>query len=309
MMSPGNEKQAMIPEGTRVLSNQVGTAPGVLMTVGKSDFYFLPGVPKELHRMFEDFVMPRLAAKVAGFFCEKTLRCFGIPEADIGDRLKDVELCGARLSYRIKFPEVLLKLTLRGEDRKKVAESAVIAAKNIRERIGNFIYGEGDAGLPAVVGGQLASHGFSIAIAESCTGGLVSSMMTDVAGSSEYFERGVISYSNKSKIELLGISEEILKAHGAVSAPTAISMAREIKRISGTDLGLSVTGIAGPGGGTPEKPVGLVFVGLASPDGIWAFKYNYNCDRLWFKSLAAATALDLVRRYFLECLPNDRQVC
>lgn len=298
-MSASNEKQAMIPEGCIVLKNRVGTAPGIEVNLGGAEFFFLPGVPKELYQIFDDSVMPWLAAKSEGAFCERVLRCFGIPEASIDEKLKGADLGGARPSFRVCFPEILLKLIARAASEPEAARAVDAAAKEIHSRLGEVVYAEGDTTLARIVGDMLRARGMTLAVAESCTGGLVADMITDTPGSSEYFERGVVSYSNRSKMEMLGVGEEILKAHGAVSSETAMAMAEGVRRMSGASIGIGVTGIAGPGGGTPEKPEGLVFIAIAAPEGTRAFKYNFPRDRIWFKGIAAATAIDLVRKYLV----------
>jgi nicotinamide-nucleotide amidase len=301
-MGKSNEKQALIPKGSSVIKNPVGTAPGVMMDVGGVHFIFLPGVPKELYRMFDDSVMPWLFKRSTGAVKEKVFRCFGLPEATIDERLKGVDLKGARLSFRVKFPEILLKVVARAKDPSDAAAVLTAASDRIYERLQDCIYGEGEAGLFEVVGGMLAQKGLHVAIAESCTGGFLSNEITNVPGASEYFERGIVSYSNRAKMELLGIGEELLKAHGAVSPEVASSMASAIRGMSGADYGIGITGIAGPSGGTPEKPVGLVYIALAAPDGEFVFKYNFHRDRMWFKSLVAATAMDLIRRHMTGVL-------
>jgi len=302
--SSSNDKQAMVPEGGIVLPNRVGTAPGIQVKLGGAEFFFLPGVPKELYQIFNDSVMPWLAERMKGVVRERVLRCFGIPEASIDENLQGVNLGGARLSFRVQYPEILLKLVARADSSSDADRVIDGVAKEISARLGDVIYGEGETSLSGITGRMMIDNNMTLAIAESCTGGLVASMITDTPGASEYFERGVVTYSNLSKMELSGVTEEILRANGAVSRETAMAMAEGVRRKSGASIGLGITGIAGPGGGTPEKPVGLVFIALASPDGTRAFKYNFQRDRVWFKSIVAATAIDLVRRYLLGCLPG-----
>lgn len=299
-MSRSNDKQAMIPSGGTVLHNKVGTAPGIQVKFRSAEFFFLPGVPKELYQIFDDFVFPWLAAHADRAVHERVLRCFGIPEASIAEKLAGVELSVARLSYRVKFPEIVLKVVARAPTVSQAEKVTSAAAAAIKERLGEIIYGEGDAEIFEVVGRELANRKFTIAVAESCTGGLLTSEITDVPGASAYFERGVVSYSNRSKQEILGVSEETLRAHGAVSRETAIAMAEGIKRISETTFGIGITGIAGPDGGTPEKPVGTVHIALAAPDGTKAHEYHFNRDRAWFKKIVAWTAIDVVRKCLMK---------
>lgn len=304
-MSPSNEKQAMIPKGSSILTNKVGTAPGVCTTFGGTVFFFLPGVPKELYQIFNDSVLPWFKEKSDQGNCEIILRCFGMPEATIDEKLKGVNLHGTRLSFRVRFPEVLLKVLARSKDYGEAKFLANKAAEEIKGRLAAIVYAEGETSLSAVVGGMLRKRGMTISVAESCTGGLLASTLTDEAGSSEYFERGIVSYSNRSKQEVLGVTPEILKANGAVSRETAMAMAEGIRRISGTTIGIAITGIAGPGGGIPEKPVGTVHIALAAPEGTSEYEYRFDRGRLWFKQIVAWTALDLIRKYLLEAYGGE----
>ncbi len=297
--SSSNEKQALIPEGGEVLPNRLGTAPGVHLRASSSDFFFLPGVPKELYAMFDDSLAPWLASCSDCSRGEITLRCFGMPEAQIDENLRGAELFGARLSFRVSFPEILLKLVAVGKNQDEVQNILDKSSSSLKSKLGDVIYAEGDLSLYSVVGRMLSERGLSISTAESCTGGLIASSITDVPGSSVYFDRGFVVYSNRAKVELLGVDEDILRIHGAVSPQTAVAMADGARRSSSSDYAVAVTGIAGPGGGTPEKPVGLVYIAISSADGARAFKYNFSRDRLWFKSMAAATAIDLVRRHLV----------
>jgi nicotinamide-nucleotide amidase len=299
-MSKSNEKQALIPEGGEVLPNKVGTAPGISVRLGEAQFFFLPGVPQELYQIFDDSVEPWLAKKAQGAVCERVLRCFGDPEASIDTMLEGVDLGGVYLGFRVKFPEILLKLSVRAATDKKAQALVDAAAEIVRGRLGELVYGQGEDTLAQVVGRMLAEKGMILAVAESCTGGMVADLITDVPGASEYFDRGVVAYSNRSKEEILGVSEDILKAHGAVSSQTAIAMAEGIRENSQATIGIGITGIAGPGGGTPEKPVGTVHIAVATPEGSDVHEYHFQRHRLWFKQIAAATALDLVRRYLLR---------
>lgn len=299
-MAKTNEKQAMIPEGGKPLTNNVGTAPGIQVKLGGSEFFFLPGVPRELYPMFEHHVMPWLKLHTKDYMEMLVLRCFGMPEATIDDTLTGVELYGAKLGFRVKYPEILLKLIARGSDAAKSKKSVEQAAGAIKERLGEVVYGEGETTMVEVVGKMLRAKGVTLALAESCTGGLLSNMITDVPGASEFFERGVVSYSNKSKQELLGVTTETLRAHGAVSRETALAMAEGIKKKSGASIGMGITGITGPGGGTPEKPVGLVHMAYAVPDRSEGFEYHFQGDRDRIKLIAAMSALDIVRKYLLS---------
>lgn len=300
VMSPSNEKQADIPDGASIIPNFVGTAPGVHAKFDKKDFFFLPGVPKELYKMFDEYVMPWLAKQHKDEMYSLMLHCFGMPEATIDEKLRPLNLKDVRLSFRVKFPEIILKLVVRAKNSDEAKNAVLAAANSIREILGEHIYAEGETSLAELVGQLLLKNKMTVSVAESCTGGLLCSTITDVAGASEWFDRGVVSYSNQSKMQTLGVTEEILRSHGAVSADTAIAMAEAIKRISGSQIGVGITGIAGPSGGSPEKPVGTVYIALATPDGSEPYHFKFSRDRLWFKQIVVATALDLVRRYLIK---------
>jgi nicotinamide-nucleotide amidase len=299
-MSPSNEKQALVPEGARILANTVGTAPGVQVHMGGADFFFLPGVPKELYQIFDDSIIPWLRERSGLRFAKRVLRCFGLPEASIDEKLSRVDLAGARLSFRVKFPEVLLTVVARSKDEVEAQTQVDAAANAIKETLGDAVYGEGETPLAEVVGRLLKARGMKLAVAESCTGGLLCSTITDVAGASEYFECGAITYSNASKESMLGVSAEILSSYGAVSKETVSAMAEGMRRESEADIAVAITGIAGPGGGSAAKPVGTVHIGLATLKNTWTHEFQYARDRLWFKQLVAATALDLVRKYLMK---------
>jgi competence/damage-inducible protein CinA-like protein len=298
-MSKSNEKQALIPEGATVLENRVGTAPGIHAELGGADVFFLPGVPKELFQIFEDAVFPWLHERARTACAFKVLRCFGIPEASVDERLFGMDLFGARLSFRVKFPDILLKLLGCGQTTMEAQRSVDAAAAAIRGRLGDIVYGEGETSLAEVVGDMLLKRRMKLAVAESCTGGLVCSLITDVSGASTWFERGVVAYSNRAKEEILGVAAEILRINGAVSEEAARAMAEGVRRTSGAHIGVGLSGIAGPGGGMPAKPVGTLFIAVATPEGTAAHHLSIPRDRQWFKQMAAATALDLVRRELL----------
>jgi len=299
-MSSSNDKQALVPDGSEILPNRVGTAPGVKVKLGEADFIFLPGVPKELYQIFSDSVEPWLSGCAEGARASLVLRCFGLPEASIDERLQGVDLCGARLSFRVKFPEILLKLVARADAEGKAKGTVEAASDNIRDRLGHVVYGEGERTLAGVVGEMLLAKGMRLAVAESCTGGLISSTITDVPGASRWFDRGLVTYSNESKEQELGVAHGLIAERGAVSEDVARAMAEGVRDGSGADIGLAVTGIAGPDGGSEAKPVGTVHIALASVDETGAWEYHFRHERLWFKQLVAATALDHVRRYLIR---------
>lgn len=301
-MSKSNEKQALIPQGAEILPNRVGTAPGIKVKLGDAMVCFVPGVPKELYQIFEDSVMPWLARESNTRFEQKIIRCFGLPEADFAEQLKGIDTGDAELAYQVKYPDILLRVVTYHGNPDEARARVEIASKQIYERLGEYIYAEGETTMPEAVGRLLRDAQMTVAVAESCTGGLLASMITDIPGASEYFERGVVTYSNESKMQILGIPQETLRANGVVSRETAMAMAEGVRRIAGTTLGVALTGIAGPAGATPDKPVGTVHIGLATPEGTTAGHFIYARDRVWFKKMAATSALDMIRRYVVKSL-------
>lgn len=297
--SSSNEKQAMIPKGAKVLANKVGTAPGVEFKFNNTVFFFLPGVPKELYQMFDECVLLWIKENCKNFVAEKIMTVFGISEASIDEKLQGVDIVGVRLSFRVKFPYVLLKIVASGLNKLELESCVDRVKEEIKSKLGDYILGEGDVTLGEVVGKLLSEKGMTLAVAESCTGGMLSNEITNVAGASKYFERGIVTYSNTSKSKLLGVSGTTIDRHGAVSEETAREMAVGVRENANVDIGIGITGIAGPSGGTPAKPVGTVFIGLATPKSITVDKFCFQRDRIWFKSLAAATALDMVRKYLM----------
>jgi nicotinamide-nucleotide amidase len=253
--------------------------------------------------MFVEAFLPILDAVAGGGEVRvlKVLKCFGLTEGQMDDRLRaDLEgrvtLRNAALGFRVRFPTIDIRLSAVGGDAAAARQNLQSAEQVVRERLGDYLFGEEEDTLEGVVGKELKARGLKLATAESCTGGLLASHITDIPGASEYFVEGVVSYADESKTALLGVKKATLQKYGAVSRETALEMARGIARRSGADFGVAITGIAGPGGGTPEKPVGTVHLAVVHPDGEWEHQYFFPFDRLRFKSLTVATALDRVRR-------------
>lgn len=293
---PANRKQAFVPEGSEVLANKLGTAPAVRLAVSPATFFFLPGVPSEVHWLCHEHIQPWLRAQrpneVRG---ERVLKCFGLPEAVIGERVQRLELAGVLVGYRIMYPEVAVKLQIVGTEMQAVAEQLDRAEARVRAVLGDAVFGTGAATLASAVGEALAARGESLAVAESCTGGALCNDLTDAPGASAFFERGVITYSNHAKVELLGVPREVLLQHGAVSAEVAEAMAVGVRTRARTTYGIGITGIAGPSGGSDEKPVGTVFIGVATPHTTIVHHECSPRDRRHFKTWVAAKALDLLR--------------
>ncbi len=294
-LSPSNAKQADFPRGAEVLPNAHGTAPAFRVGLGRADAFFLPGVPREMKALFAEHIAPRLAAGDGP--AQVRLRTFGLPESAVNDRLQGVEAAlGVVLAYRANFPEIEVKVAARAATRALAERRAREAADVVRERLGAVVFAEGETGLAAAVLGRLGEHGLTLAVAESCTGGLVAELLTETPGASRVFAGGIIAYSNTVKERLLGVPSAVLAAEGAVSEAVAVALAEGARRALGADVGLGVTGIAGPGGGTPEKPVGLVHWAVALPDRTVHRTRVYRGTRDQVRRVAAFAALELVRR-------------
>lgn len=295
-MPKSNEKQAMLPIGSIALENKVGTAPGVQVLFGNSTFFFLPGVPSELYQIFDDFIHPWLEQRCSGFHEKKILRCFGISESEIAQKLKKIDSKGVYTSYRVPFPEILITLFANSNDPKETIAMIEHVALQIYQNLGDVVYSEGEETLPIIIGKRLTEHSFKIAVAESCTGGALSSLITDSPGASTYFDRGLITYSNLAKEEILGVDPAVISQKGSVSEEVALMMARGVKKSAKTDIGIGITGIAGPTGGTKDKPTGLVFIAICAPSGDIVEKFVYPAGREKFKRLVSFTALNMLRK-------------
>jgi len=264
-MGPSNEKQAMLPEGATMLPNSDGTAPGFSIEIGLSRLYFMPGVPREMERMFVEQVEPDLAPRATRTTHQIHLRTFGEGESAVGEKLAGIEaeLPGVTIGYRASFPEVEVKVLARASDETAATALAERGAAMVRHRLGAIVYGDGEDSFPAYLGRVLRDRTMTLALAESCTGGLAGQLITSVPGSSEYLLLDAVTYSNASKIQLLGVHAELIRAYGAVSSEVAAEMAEGALRISSAHVAVAITGIAGPGGGTDDKPVGTVWLALS----------------------------------------------
>jgi len=253
--------------------------------------------------IMEGSVLPRLRELNRGSaIVQRTLRTTGIPESMLAGLIGNLDavLETAKLAFLPSPRGVRLRITVEDTDRSRADALLARVETRIRDRAGKYVYGTGDQELEDVIGTLLAERGLTLSVAESCTGGLIASRITDVSGSSAYFERGVVTYSNRSKVEVLGVPGELLGRTGAVSKEVAEAMALGIRARAGTSFGLSTTGIAGPTGGTVEKPVGLVWIGLADAVGAVARKYTFGGQRSLVKERASQAALELLRRTILS---------
>ncbi len=300
-------RQARLPTGATALPNPIGTAPGIWLPLRRSILIAMPGVPREMRAMMERSVLPRLL-RLPGRSptTTRTLRTVGVIELQIQDVLKRIGL-PACVDFGL-YPHLMsvdVRLTVSGEPPRRARAILDRLERALRQRLGDVVFGRDDETLESVVGRAFANRGLTIATAESCTGGLVANRITDVAGSSRYFLLSTVAYHNRMKQQLLGVPERALDAHGAVSAPVARMMAVGVRRLAGADIGLSLTGIAGPGGGSARKPVGLVYMAIADERGTTTRRCQFRGDREAVKHQAAQIALNWLRAR-VERLPRRR---
>jgi competence/damage-inducible protein CinA-like protein len=300
--SDSDKKQAMIPEGAECLLNPVGTAPGFMIKIAKCNFFCIPGVPSEMREMLSNSVLPFIQ-KITGndrkLLLTRTMSVFGLPEAAVGEHLRELEerFPGIKLGLCAEFPEIKVNLYLKSEDNDNLHGIADEASSWVIDKIGKHVFSKTGESMPAEVGRLLRKENSTISVAESCTGGLISHMLTNVAGSSAYFLFSAITYSNQAKMDVLGVSSKSLKQFGAVSEEVAKEMAKGARHVTGSVYGLSTSGIAGPDGGTDEKPLGTICVGIAGPDFEKGFRYTLSFgSRSRNKTIFAMAALELLRR-------------
>ncbi|MEO5726517.1 MAG: CinA family nicotinamide mononucleotide deamidase-related protein, partial [Byssovorax sp.] len=251
MMNAGLEKQADVPASAEMLANSNGTAPGFSIQLGDTPVFFLPGVPREMKRMFTEQVLPRVRPSAPNNSFQVRLRTYGLGESSIGQALEGIEAAhpGVTLGYRIKFPEVDVKVHARASSQATAREAALRAVEDVKARLGDVVYGTGDESFPEIVGRALRGRGWRLAVAESCTGGLIMHLLTSYPAS-DYLVGGAVTYANSAKSRLLGVFEDTLRGHGAVSTEVAAEMAEGARRLCECEVALSITGIAGPTGGT-----------------------------------------------------------
>jgi nicotinamide-nucleotide amidase len=297
-LSASNSKQADFPEGADILPNPVGTAPGFGVRIGECAAYFLPGVPREMKKMFEEQVVPRIRGMASNNHYQLRLRTFGLPESVVGEKLAGVEadFPGTIIGYRARFPEIEVKVLVKAASHSAARDLCERATAEVRARLGGYVFGDADDTFAGVVGRALRTKGWTLAIAESCTGGLVGHMLTREPGASDFLLLDAVTYANSAKSRVLAVEEETIRWHGAVSSEVAAAMANGAKRVSGADIALALTGVAGPGGGSDEKPVGTVFIALAKPDGTTDVKHRvFPGERGQIQTLASYAGLQLVR--------------
>lgn len=330
--SEAAENQTRLPRGAEAIPNDHGTAPGEFFERDGKYFIVMPGVPYEMEAMMNEFVVPFFTQRSSGnYILHRTLNTTGIPESTISERLGDINdlLQGesiARPSRPVPLPDeevgtglglveastkvglaflpstggVRLRITVVGSDRAQCQVKSTMIEQFIRSKVGKYIYGTDEDRLEEVVGRLLTERKLKLAIAESCTGGMLANILTNVPGSSRYVERAIVAYSNQSKMDMLRVSNELLEKYGAVSREVAKAMASGVRTLSGVDIGISTTGVAGPDGGTSEKPVGLVWIGYSDADHNFAVKLSLGSERIRIKERATHACLEIVRRKILD---------
>lgn len=305
-MTKNNEKQADVPEGCTVFQNDWGTAPACAFEGEGCLVIMLPGPPRECTPLFREKVMPFLEKRRGGALCSRYVKVFGMGESEMASRLSrqmDTWENPTAAPYA-KEGECLVRITAMGKNKEEAFAMTEPAVREVRQVLGDVVYGVDVDSLEQVVVQEMTARGLTLATAESCTGGLMGKRITDVPGASACYLGGVVSYQNEVKENLLGVRHETLISKGAVSEDTACQMAEGVRKALGADIGISTTGVAGPGGGTPEKPVGLIYVGISTGDRTWAVRIlRPRQSRESLRRLASSTAFDLVRRH-LEGLDN-----
>ncbi len=297
-----NDRQALIPSGARMLVNPLGIAPGFFLTEGETLIAVLPGVPRELVAMFDQELKPVLQERTGGKIAirKRVLHTCSMSESAVNSAIQDILRRGVPVvGLTAKETGVDILIVAKEVNVEQAQALADRTEAAVREKLGDAVFATDGQTLEEVVGALLKQRRFTISVAESCTGGMIGALITNISGSSEYFERGVVTYSNRAKTELLGVPAELIERHGAVSSEVAAAMATGIRERAGTDIGLSVTGVAGPGGGTEQKPVGLVYIGLAGSRGVRTAEYRFLGDREQIRRRSAQMALDMVRRYLI----------
>lgn len=299
-MTPTLQKMALLPEGATMI-NPSGDTCGFSLAKKDVRFYFLPGVPEQMRHLMDKFVLPELLSlyETLPVVRQRLIKLYGLSEPRIAEIF--VKLQGrsadAVLGFYPHFPENHITISLQGEDEPTVTAELDQVQAEILSLVGEYVFSTGNQEMEEVVGRLLTERGKTISVAESCTGGLIGHRLTNVPGSSDYFCGGVVSYSNQSKVDILEVSAETIKKYGAVSDETAQEMARGIRERMKSDLGLAVTGIAGPDGGSKDKPVGTVYIGMSSGEEVFSRRYRFWGGRKQIKLNTSMMALDWVRRY------------
>ena len=297
-MATKNEVQAYLPAGAGALPNNHGTAPGIRAEANGRLFFAMPGVPSEMKQMFAESVMPELRQLAGGqAVVVRKLRCFGAGESTIAQRLGTIMQRGRNplINCTLHFGVITLHIVATAKDAETARQMALKDEESLRDTLGELVFGTGSQSLAEVVGEELARQGKSIAVAESCTGGLIAKLITDIPGASEYFTRAWVTYSNDAKSSELGVPAELIARHGAVSEQVARAMAQGARRKARTDFAIGITGIAGPGGATEQKPAGLVYISVDSEHGCETKRCLFAHERRFVRQGSAQTALNMLR--------------
>ena len=305
-----NKAQALVPKIAEPIRNRHGTAPGMWIEKAGKIFIVMPGVPYEMKAMMNDVIVPRLIENIDNseiWIKRRSLQTTGIPESTLSEKLGDIDelLEGGKLAFLPSITGVKLRITVEAFNEETAKNKLSEIEQKIRAKVGRYIYGKDDESLEEVVARLLEERQLKISTAESCTGGLIANTLTNISGSSNYFERGVVCYSNASKVELLSVDEDVIQKYGAVSMEVAMQMAEGVKSTSGSDIGLSVTGIMGPKGAETEKPVGLVFIGYCDDKVCTVKKHIFGNERLLNKQRTMRAALDMIRKQLLGISLDD----
>ena len=297
------EKLAWLPEGAETLSPETRMS-GFQLIHNDKPIFFLPGIPHQMRTLLIEQVLPRLATWYKGrqlTSSQRVFRIFGKNETEVNQLVKNIILDdNVEIGYYPVFPDVHLSMTVRGNDERKTDHLARKSYRLITDKLGSFIYGKDRDTMESVLGALLQKNDKNLSVAESCTGGLISHLITSIAGSSGYYLGGITSYANSMKTKYLAVDESLLEKHGAVSSEVAAAMAQGMRLKSNADISVSVTGIAGPGGGTEDKPVGTVFIGFSEKNETKAQRFHFSGNRYEIQRLTAQTALDIVRRHLLR---------
>lgn len=306
-MHPGNEKQALLPGKSAVIANPCGTAPGFHLQSNRADLYFLPGVPLEMLTMLKESVIPSLLNRFPNppLQCQRILNVFGLSEPDVETRIMRNGLPeGVALAFNVAFPMVHVKLRARGESAHKLVDRAELV---VRKVLGDFVVGIDNETLTASTARLLSAAGITLSLAESCTGGLIAKLLTDQPGSSAFLERSVVTYANSAKMNCLNVARDILDHYGAVSTECAEAMVRGVHEAAQTDISLAVTGIAGPEGGSADKPVGTIYLAMKSRRGERIERFNLSGNRDQIRLRTACIAIDWLRREAMSLLAGEEQ--
>jgi nicotinamide-nucleotide amidase len=310
-MPENNLRQARFPQGAVILENPLGTAPGYRVEVDwkgrRRHVVVMPGVPREMKPMTENQVLPWLRGLDSSgrIFSNRSFQTFGASESALDEMMQGaIAAHEGRVSFRAAFPQISVRVTVHGEPADVEVKLAALCER-VRGKIGDFVFGEEKETMEAVVNGLLRERGWRLATAESVTGGLVSERLTTVPGSSDVFAGGYVAYTEAAKRSMLGVRAETLERYGAVSGQVAEEMATGARRVAGADVAVSVTGVAGPGGGTEENPVGTIYVGFAADGASVSRRYKLWGTRDWIRLLASQIALDWVRRHALGRRPEE----